>query len=367
MSLNFRFGIVSDLHITLPNTIYNHSGRFHLAEVSIPAFEAALEHLTKLDLDFLLLPGDLTQHGELENHTWLKQRLAQLPFRAYVVPGNHDIPVFASDGKSINSWDFPKYYHNFGYKETEELYYICELLPGVKLIGLNSNCFHDQGQQIGRLDTKQLIWLEKVLATTSNELVLVMVHHNVIEHLPNQSRHPLASRYILENATDLLDLLRKFGVQLIFTGHLHIQDVASTEDVYEITTGSLISYPHPYRVLEFRQDNYGRSSLQILSHRIESLPSFPNLQQASRQWMCDHSSLFLIKLLTEPPLNLPLKQAEEFAPGLADFWAKMADGDAMFNYSHLPQSIQYFFNEKYGAVSNCGTPMLIDNNATLLL
>ena len=77
MNLNFKFAIVSDLHIALPQTIWDHPHRFHLVEVSIPALELALDHLGELDLDFLLLPGDLTQHGERENHQWLSQRLSQ--------------------------------------------------------------------------------------------------------------------------------------------------------------------------------------------------------------------------------------------------------------------------------------------------
>ncbi len=56
--------------------------------VSIPAFEFALQHLEQLKLDFLLLPGDLTQDGEPANHLWLQKRLESLPFPTYVVPGN---------------------------------------------------------------------------------------------------------------------------------------------------------------------------------------------------------------------------------------------------------------------------------------
>ena len=56
MKLNFRFAIVSDLHIALPETIWDHPSRFHLVEVSIPAFDSVLAHLTQLDLDFLLIP-----------------------------------------------------------------------------------------------------------------------------------------------------------------------------------------------------------------------------------------------------------------------------------------------------------------------
>ncbi|WP_017319226.1 metallophosphoesterase family protein [Mastigocladopsis repens] len=376
MTSNFRFAVISDLHIALPHTIWNHPSRFHLVEVSIPAFERVLEHLTQLNLDFLLLPGDLTQHGEPDNHAWLQERLAKLPFPAYVVPGNHDVPVVMADEQSIAVSDFPYYYHKFGYSNTDHLYYTCQLLPGVRLIGLNSNSFDDQGQQIGCLDTQQLRWLEEVLAAVSDEFVLVMVHHNVVEHLPNQSRHPIANRYMLENAPELLQVLRQHSVRLVFTGHLHVQDVAYSEGVYDITTGSLVSYPHPYRVLEFHQDNLGRDWLQILSYRVESVPDFPNLQQTSRQWMGDRSFPFLVKLLTLPPLNLPLSQAKELAPSLREFWANIADGDAFFDYPHFPPEVRRYF-ENYGAIAlwaapfgsiaPSGTPSLVDNNTTLLL
>ncbi|MCC5620311.1 metallophosphoesterase [Nostoc sp. CHAB 5715] len=373
MALNFRFAVVSDLHLALPHTIWNHPNRFHLVEVSISAFKSVLEHLTQLDLDFLLLPGDLTQHGEPENHAWLQQFLAQLPFPVYVVPGNHDVPVLLADQQSIAFADFPYYYTKFGYEDPQQIYYIRQLLPGVKLIGLNSNSFNDQGEQVGCLDAKQLRWLEEVLAASADELVLVMVHHNVVEHLPNQSNHPLANRYMLSNSAELLQLLRRYGVKLVFTGHLHVQDIAYSDGVYDITTGSLVSYPHPYRVLEFHRDNQGKESLQILSHRVESVPDFPNLQHSSRQWMGDRSFPFLIKLLTHSPLNLPLSQAKKLAPSLREFWATIADGDAVLDYPQFPLEVRRYI-QSYGALAqpnpgmaNNGTLTLIDNNSTLLL
>ncbi|MBN3961233.1 metallophosphoesterase [Nostoc sp. NMS8] len=372
MTLNFRFAVVSDLHLALPHTIWDHPSRFHLVEVSISAFKSVLEHLIQLDLDFLLLPGDLTQHGEPENHAWLQQCLAELPFPVYVVPGNHDVPVLLADQQSIAFADFPYYYTKFGYEDPQQIYYIRELLPGVKLIGLNSNSFNDQGEQVGCLDAKQLRWLEEVLAASGDDLVLVMVHHNVVEHLPNQSNHPLANRYMLSNSAELLQLLRRYGVKLVFTGHLHVQDIAYSDGVYDITTGSLVSYPHPYRVLEFHQDRQGKEWLQILSHRVESVPEFPDLQQSSRQWMGDRSFPFLIKLLTHSPLNLPLSQAKELAPGLRDFWATIADGDAVLDYPHFPAEVRryiqtYSASQSNPGIATAGNLTMSDNNTTLLL
>jgi 3',5'-cyclic AMP phosphodiesterase CpdA len=366
MDINFRFAVVSDLHLALPQTIWNHPNRFHLVEVGIPAFESVLEHLTQLNLDFLLIPGDLTQHGEPENHAWLAKRLSKLPFPTYVIPGNHDVPVMLANEQSIAFSDFPSYYGKYGYNNLEQMYYTCELLPDVRLIGLNSNAFNEHSQQIGRVDREQLLWLEELLATASEKIILVMIHHNIIEHLPNQSHHALANRYMLENAPELLQILRRYNVKLVFTGHLHVQDVAYADGIYDITTGSLVSYPHPYRVMNFHRDRHNREWLEISSYRVESVKDFPNLLSYSRKWMGDRSFPFLVKLLTLPPLNLPLEQAQELAPTLRDFWADIADGDAILNYSHFPEKVQHYF-EKYGAIAPCGARTFIDNNSTLLV
>ncbi|HEY9652712.1 MAG TPA: metallophosphoesterase [Coleofasciculaceae cyanobacterium] len=366
MNLNFRFAVVSDLHIGLPHTIWDHPSRFHLVEVSIPALELILEHLEQQHLDFLLLPGDLTQHGEQENHAWLQKRLSQLPFPVYVVPGNHDVPYLQPNNGSIGLKDFPYYYHHFGYDNPQQLYYSCEVLPGVQLIGLNSNQFDHSGQQLGYVDEPQLTWLEQVLAENKDKFVFVMVHHNVLEHLPGQSRHPLGRRYMVDNALALVQRLKTAGVNLIFTGHLHVQDVAYNDGIYEITTGSLVSYPHPYRILQLRTDDHGRRWLEIESHRVESLPGWENLPEKSREWMGSRSAPFMQKLLTAPPLCLPMVDAEKFIPSLRYFWATIAAGDALFDFPQFSPAVRRYF-EAFSAKTQDGQPAFIDNYTTLLL
>jgi 3',5'-cyclic AMP phosphodiesterase CpdA len=366
MGLNFRFAVVSDPHIGLPHTIWDHPSRFHLVEVSIPALELIVQHLRQQKLDFLLIPGDLTQHGEADNHAWLQKRLSQLPFPVYVVPGNHDVPNLLPDERTIGLKDFPYYYHQFGYDNPGQLYYSREVLPGVLLIGLNSNQFDASGKQIGRLDERQLVWLEQVLAQNQDKLVLVMVHHNVVEHLPGQSRHAMGRRYMLDNAPAVLKILKKAGVNLVFTGHLHVQDVAYHEGIYDITTGSLVSYPHPYRILQLRTDDCGKRWLEIESHRVESVPGWENLPQFSRELMGDRSGPFMLKLLTAEPLCLPVADAEKLVPSLRYFWANIADGDPLFDFpDFFPEARRYF--EAFSATTTDGNPACIDNHTVLLL
>lgn len=366
MNGNIRFAIASDLHIGLPQTIWDSPKRFHLVEVSIPALEIVLEHLEQLDLDFLLLPGDLTQHGEPENHQWLQKRLQSLSFPVYVIPGNHDVPNLLPTEKSIGFQDFPKYYRQFGYQDVQKLYYSLEILPGVQLIALNSNQFDHDGNQLGCLDKRQLEWLEENLQVLQqqNLLVLVMIHHNVIEHIPGQSSHELGKRYMLDNATELLAILRKYGIKSIFSGHLHVQDVVEAEGIYEITTGSLVSYPHPYRVIEIGTDTGGKRQLKIESYRVKTVPGWDNLAEISRERMADRSYPFMFKLLTSPPLNLPVAKAQQLAPQLRYFWADIAAGDTLFDFTHFPPKVSSYF-QKFGAISADGTPAQIDNQTIL--
>ena len=366
MTLQFRFAIASDLHIGLPHTVLTTKRRFHLVEASTAAFDATLNHLQSLDLDFLLLPGDLTQHGEPENHTWLQQRLSLVPFPVYVVPGNHDIPTVKATEKTIAFADFPHYYQKFGYENPHQHDYTKEILPGVQLVALNSNEFTPEGEQFGYINEAQLAWLEGILASNTDKLIMLMLHHNVIEHLPNQSNHPLGKRYMLSNSPTLLTILRKYGVKLIFTGHLHVQDIAQNGDIYEITTGSLVSYPHPYRVLELHRSQTGEIQLKVTSHRLQSIPGWENLSEVSRERLGDTSAPFMMKLLTEAPLNLPVPEAEKLAPKLRYFWADIAAGDALLDFADFPPVAKQYF-ENFSAIAQDGTYQPIDNHTVLAL
>lgn len=350
--MQIRFAVVSDPHVALPSTLWDHPSRFHLVEVSIPALEQVLQHLVQLPLDFLLLPGDLTQHGEPENHAWLAERLARLPFPAFVVPGNHDVPQPKANGRSIGLADFPRYYRAFGYEDGQSLDYSRVLRPGIRLIGLNSNHFDAQGQLVGCLTPEQLTWLEKELAAAEEELVLLMVHHNVVEHLRGQSLHPWGRRYMLENASQLRRLLQAYGVQLVFTGHLHIQHIARRGGVYDITTGSLVSFPHPYRLVEIRSDRETGIQVHIQSYRVGSLPDWPDLQAFSREWMAQRSEPAVVKFLTSAPLNLPLEQAQALAPQLRYFWAAVAAGDPDLTFPDFPQPAGRFL-ERFSRCFRC--------------
>jgi hypothetical protein len=226
---------------------------------------------------------------------------------------------------------------------------------------LNSNQFDADGQQIGWIDDEQLVWLQSVLENQDYELNLVTIHHNVLEHMHDQSRNALGKRYMLGNNERLCKVLHQANVKLVFTGHLHVQDIAYSDryDLYDITTGSLVSYPHPYRVLNYISDAAG-DRLEIESFRVKSIPEQADLLHFSREWMGNHSHPFVLRLLTHPPLNLPVDLAETLTPQLRYFWAYIADGDAKFEFPNFPPVAKEYFE----AFSDIPPK---DNNITLVI
>lgn len=345
----YRLGIISDPHIALPETIGENHRRFHLVEVSIAAFEAAIAHLSKLNIDALLLPGDLTQDGEHPNHQWLQQRLQTLPCPAYVIPGNHDVIHAHATETVLGLAEFPATYAGFGYSgDLQPPWYHRELTSGLHLVGLNSNQFEADGSQQGYLDEPQLAWLAETLTQLRDAFVLVMVHHNSVEHLPDQLTHPLGRRYMLDNAPQVRQVLKQGGVQLVLTGHLHVQDVAQQDGIWEIATGSLVSYPHPYRWVELSRNSAGQVTVQVQSFRVRQVPGHEDLTAYSHQWLGDRAFPFMKRLVQSPPLSLPDAAAEALARQLRHFWAEIAEGDRTFDFAEQPEPIRQWL-ERFSA------------------
>jgi hypothetical protein len=209
--------------------------------------------------------------------------------------------------------------------------------------------------------------LEATLAQLpASDLKLVMLHHNVLEHLPGQARHKMGKRYMLDNAPELLRVLDAAGVSLMFTGHLHVQDIAQRGNSYEMTTGSLVSYPHPYRIVQVSRagDRPQSTTLRIESRRVQSLPGWENLSERSREWMGERSPSFMQQLLTAPPLSLAPAEAQALLPELRNFWSDICAGDACFNFEHFPEAVRRHLH-RFSALDAEGNYQPIDNNAVL--
>ncbi len=274
--------IISDLHYFAPELGAGEPAFYRdkwteskLTEHSKEIIVALFKEISQLPEKNILICGDLSHHGEKYNHLQLAEMLNQLKEQGkniFVIPGNHDINNYSAsrfEGRdyylidNVSPKDFSEIYKEFGYskaisRDTTSLSYFAELDNQYDIICLDAAKYsiysRNNMPSSGILNQNTLIWLQKVLTERKklNKNFIVMLHFNLIEHFPWQASNPISNSYILMNANELLEILNKFGVQLVFTGHFHANDIVKHGNIYDIETGSAITFPHSYRIVNIK-------------------------------------------------------------------------------------------------------------------
>jgi hypothetical protein len=146
-------------------------------------------------------------------------------------------------------------------------------MPGLWLLALDS-CLWRKNEPDGhphvdgRFPADTLLWIEEMLieARRKGKTVIAMMHHGLVEHYPANEKY--YGEYVVDGSPVVAGLLASYGVRLVFTGHFHAQDItkkelaaeAGTERnppprfVIDVETGSLVTYPCPYRLIRISQD-----------------------------------------------------------------------------------------------------------------
>ncbi|MEK4510751.1 metallophosphoesterase [Paenibacillus sp. FSL K6-2524] len=223
--------------------------------------------------DVVILIGDLTNNGEKKSHLELANKLKRIEdagTSVYVIPGNHDIlnpwaRSFKTDGQYVTDYITPKeftsIYENFGYEEAisrdpDSLSYIAQISDDLWLLMLDTSKYDNNvimkiPQTDGEVSKETLAWIEtnSQLAKDKNANIITVMHHNLIDHSDISS-----AGFTLNNADEVLDVLVKSNLSLVLSGHIHIQDIQSEQNVYDIATSAFTVYPHQYGVLHYSPD-----------------------------------------------------------------------------------------------------------------
>jgi 3',5'-cyclic AMP phosphodiesterase CpdA len=282
-----------------------------LLVLSDEIISTAVEKIIKEKPDFILLSGDLTKDGEKTSHQGVIKALKRLESSGanlYVVPGNHDINnsesfQYIGDNTApvptINDKEFKSLYHEFGYKEainedSQSLSYVIEPVKGLWVLALDS-CRWEENKPghpsitDGAFLEKTQKWIESqlILAKKMKKAVIVLLHHGIMEHYPANEKY--YGRYVIDESDSISKLFAAYGVRLVFTGHFHAQDITkkefkdSDDFIFDIETGSLVTAPCPYRIIEISKGHQAT----IKSKFIESIPSREDLSDYAYQYVFD--------------------------------------------------------------------------------
>jgi len=306
--------------------------------------EEAVRQISKETADFLIICGDLTKDGEVVNHLGMQKvltRIAQSGLKVYVIPGNHDVANgnaarFKEHEKipveSVSGQAFSEIYRDFGYgqalyRDLDSLSYVAEPVPGLWILALDSCRWkeNEPGRPSvagGAFSPETLRWMEDVLiqAKKSKKAVIGWMHHGILEHYPgNENYFPM---YVVQDHAAISRMLVQYGVSLMFTGHFHAQDITVKQfndpdgALFDIETGSLITYPSPYRVVHIQDDQ----RVLIKSRFISSIPSYPdNFPEFSKNFLFNNTLKITDRTLEKDWMSDP--DREKVAPSVVTAYA----------------------------------------------
>ncbi len=336
-----------------------------LLKQSTEILETAIQKIAAMDGRFVIVPGDMTKDGTYQSHVLFAaycKKIAAGGKPVFVIPGNHDISnpeAFSYQGnkkilvKGVGPKDFKKIYADFGYKQA--LYqdpnsqsYIVSPVKGLWLFALDA-CLYAQnpergkGHSItdGKFNAMTLAWLEKhlQLAAEKNIAVMAMMHHGILEHYRGQEKH--FGEYLVDDFQRVSRMLAQYNVRIVFTGHHHAQDIVyqkwpDGKFLFDIQTGSLVTYPCPLRELSIDAGQ----TLTVRSTMITSIPSmgdrfFPFAKKYVR------SGIEGIARKVMEKYGCTEKDRDILAPQIADVMVAHYEGDENITAATRDQGLSF--------------------------
>jgi len=210
-------------------------------------------------IEYVLVPGDLADNGRtvFQEHYDVAEKLSAFEKETgkpvYVIPGNHDYGQGENDFKID---DFKSVYAEFGYNGAlsvmeENGSYTANLGDSYRLIALDSND-PSKSTEDG-MSIKKVSWVldEAKKAYKDGRYPILMMHHNLLDHLPMQ--RIISRNFIVRFHYTTASLFADAGIKLVFTGHEHCSDTTSYttllgNKIYDFANTSLTMYPLQYKV-----------------------------------------------------------------------------------------------------------------------
>lgn len=203
----FKIAQISDIHLGDP--------RFEQE-----LMDAAISEINAWGPDVLIVAGDLTSNGYLEEFEAAKAQIGRIDCRnCVVIAGNHDC-------RNVGYLFFEQV---FGARHSDlELSTEAAHCQTVRLMAVDSNKPDLNDGEVGR---ERYPYIEEGFKGTDAFKVFILHHHLV--SIPGTGRE----RNIVWDSGDLLQELAKAEVDLVLSGHKHVPYIWQVDGMYLVTSG----------------------------------------------------------------------------------------------------------------------------------
>ena len=275
--------VASDLHYNVPektltfytdDPVFGHANRRAAMEnESGFIIDSFLADAAARGADYVLISGDLADHGRSvpEEHYAVRDKLLAFEeatgIPVFVIDGNHDL----GDNSAVGIAEFKEIYKDLGYDRAlslreDDCSYTADLGETYRLIALDS-CDPSVSTADG-MSAEKILWAvnEAKAARAAGRTPILMMHHNLLDHLPAQ--RILSRNFIVRAHLTTAEIFADAGIQLVLTGHEHCSDAAGYvsalgNQIYDFATTSLTMYPLAYRLFTFTGETVAYESRSV--------------------------------------------------------------------------------------------------------
>ncbi len=286
----FKFYLLTDTHYFL-NSLgasgkaydeYMKTEAFYLnesQEINRTIFKKLKEDET---VDTIIIPGDLSKDGEYESHLSLQKDLQELKNsgkRIFVITAGHDYNDYGKCYKNdecfkIRGTEFSELYdiyYEFGYKNAlalhkETLSYVAEVKENVRLLAINCDSTNELKGSVHE-DLKAFIKEQAEKAKKDGAYIFAMCHYPI---LPSVPVFDFVGDARVKNWREIASFLADNGINLVLTGHMHIQSVnkftsKNGNSIVDICTATTVGTPAKYRKINIDENGI----MQVESIAVE--------------------------------------------------------------------------------------------------
>lgn len=248
---------ISDIHFRKNYEQSNDEYKSMLSEMRcplIPLTECVKEAQSNMPIDLVIISGDLTEDGEIEDYRFLKCYMEELidDAKMVVTLGNHDIKENFRAG-----W--------LGKQPSKAPYNVIEEFDNFYVVSFD-NSVH--GNNHGHVSDKQFAWLKSTFEQIRDKPIIFVTHHHLLREQSTTT--------CLPEAESLLKILQDQDIICIMNGHTHHQYVGKAAGTHYYTVASMsfcgedegngfvrFEERYGYNLYSLNKDKIKRQSLKV--------------------------------------------------------------------------------------------------------
>ena len=201
-------------------------------------FEKVIEEVNELKPDAVLISGDLTNEGLVEQYEKCKKLVSKIDVdKIIAISGNHD-------------------YRNTGYlvfKKYFPFQTINELGDDIVIVTLGT-ARPDRDE--GEVGYRQTLWMERTMKKYENKIKILAMHHHLIG-IPDTG----SERVTILDAGDVLRTILDTNVDLVLCGHKHRPWIWKFNNLSIVNAGTVSServrglFENTYNIVKIQKRN----------------------------------------------------------------------------------------------------------------